>query len=1359
MCQHSRDGGNRCPVHRHDSAAIVKIATHESNLLPKQMDNLFSELRREGRSAAAPTETEWKANLDRLEEEVKDNEDISKTVISKINKARQHSGLPDGATAYAQNLLVARAKTRATNLDNKLREIARANGMTLAQTRQKFVEEYNAVDRSRGADVPAEYTQMSRRRAVQAGIPYDRSTVVALARVAVATERGPRRVERIPATGSTYISEYGYNEDGGRFEIVFQNNPDAVFAYHNVPESVWERMNSGRSAGSIYAREIRGNSEYLYDSQEEAEADAHQVRCTSCGQFRASNHACPRREVSDELAEQGFNAAQIEEITAEIAPALVDNTLDQETEENPAPTVADSVPAVIYLEDEYSALMDAETVEEEAAPVEEAPRRRGRRRATPVEAEAEVAEPVVEEPVFIPEPVGVLADSVTPNPTLTLIADAPISPDYVPTAELQRHPKPMELNEGVELEITKEVDNPYIAIVGKNTLYHLEKNRTGGKGFTDEEIAEIKLNLDAGYKYVIGFTGNTDDDSQPVILEKYNPKTHSLNTVTQAGWYRQNTVKSKYSVKRLGRRVVAEPISAEEKRTLQTAETERLQALVADNKAVVVEATTTMTRKYKVDGNSTTNPRISFGSATSFRRAIKEGKTVITTTAWELEDQHAKGTDDQGYSYPTSGYRNQVSGEVAVRRNRAGVMEVVSSERTLKCTCPDYRQKYYCEHINYVQRHLPNVAQQIMPAERTHSLLTASLAGREDVSVVDDGTNPAYISFGETATLNGPGSSRAARGHWNPYTAVSIPAGVVSSYADPTDEDIAAVQEMIPTYANLNYVGAPPNLAGVHQALRRADVSIPVAAQFGYNGQGSLAGTVSGTMMIHRDADNDSYSVTSHTLKCTCTEYTENYDCPHVRMAAGQPQVFLNIGARRMDIDRSMSNFRNRNHAAFRREEEIANYMRRHSMNRADAVAAIDAARAAEEERTRAYREQREREMAEYRAAQAERERTERERIERENAPLIANLKTYRETMMKRWETQDEKYSEKPELFYNEYKDSLARKRKGDEVIPFKLEGVTDGVCAPVPGARQFGVELEFDIAPGVDRYTALRKIGRELHAAGLTNQPEQTYYHAAASNGYEKWSFEQDCTVDAELVSPIMSDTPEHWKQLQTAVEIITRNGGKATTRCGSHVHVSTASYGASTAKHAELLRTVNQNEDVLYRLASDPARGKHRGTKWCAPNVSDSQNDVADDIQHGHNVLGSLESHGYGLNFEGTSKKQFMKSNIEFRMWDGTLDPAAIQQQVKVSAAITDYAERSVIENKGSKKPTEARKKIGHGREKEKQALTKVGSKTHTAESFTEANSHVGEFLDKIFRRNEDKAGVAALFALTNWQAPSNY
>jgi hypothetical protein len=1351
MCQHSRDGGNRCPVHRHDSAAFVKVATHESNLLPKQMDNLFSELRREGRGAVAPSEIEWGTKLDRLEEAVQNNTDISKGVISKLNKARQHSGLPDGATAYAQNLLVERAKLRATNLDNKLREIAGTNGLTLAQARAKFVEEYNSVDRSRGSEVPPEYTQMSRRRAVQAGIPYDRSTVVALARVAVATERGPRRVERVPATGSSYISEYGYNEDGGRFEIVFQNNPDAVFAYHNVPESIWERMSNG-SAGSIYAREIRGNSEYMYDSVEEAEADAHQVRCTSCGQFRASAHACPRREVSDDLAEQGFDAAKIEEIVNVVAPALVDNTLDQEPEENPAPTVADNVPAVVYTEEETS---------EEAAPVEETPRRRGRgrARAAAVETEAEVAEPVVEEPIFIPEPVGVLADSTAAhNPTLTLNAETQISEDYVPTAELQRHPKPLELNEGVELQTVREVDSRYISIVGKNMEYRLEQQHLGGKGFTEEELAEIKLNIASGIKYVIGYSSNPDDDSKPVIYEKYNPKTHSLDIMTQAGWYSRNTVKSKYSIKRLGRRVTAAPISAEDKREFRSAETTRLEALVADNKAVVVEATTTMTRKYKVDGNRATNPRISFGSATAFRRAIKEGKTVITQTSWELDDGN-NGSDDQGYAYPTSGYRNSVSGEVAVRRNAAGVMEVVSSEHTLKCTCPDYRRNYYCEHVNYVQRHLPNVAQQIMPAERTHSLLTASLAGRADVSVVDNGKTPAYISFGEEATLNGPGSSRAARGHWNPYTAVSIPAGVVSSYADPTEEDIIAVQALIPTYSQLRYVGAPPNLAGVHQALRRADVSIPVAAQFSQNGPGSLAGTVTGTMMIHRDADYDSYSTTGHTLKCTCVEYQEDYDCPHVRMTAGQPQVFLNIGARRMDVDRSMYNFRNRNHSAFRREEEISNYMRRHSMNREDAVAAIDAERAAVEERQRVYREEREREMAEYRARQAEREREERERIEREHAPLIANLKTYRETMMKRWETQDEKYSEKPELFYNEYKESLARKRKGDEVIPFKLEGVTDGVCAPVPGARQFGVELEFDIDPSVNRSTALRKIGQELHAAGLTKAPEQTYYHAAANNGYEKWSFEQDCTVDAELVSPIMSDTPEHWKELQTAVEIITRNGGKATTRCGSHVHISTASYGASTAKHAELLRTVNQNEDVLYRLASDPARGKHRGTKWCAPNVSDSQNDVADDIQHGHNVLGSLESHSYGLNFEGTSKKQFMKSNIEFRMWDGTLDPAAIQQQVKVSAAITDYAERSVIENKGSKKPTEARKKIGHGREKEKAALSKAGTKTHTAESFTEANSHVGEFLDKIFRRNEDKAGVAALFASTNWQAPSNY
>jgi hypothetical protein len=595
---------------------------------------------------------------------------------------------------------------------------------------------------------------------------------------------------------------------------------------------------------------------------------------------------------------------------------------------------------------------------------------------------------------------------------------------------------------------------------------------------------------------------------------------------------------------------------------------------------------------------------------------------------------------------------------------------------------------------------------------------------------------------------------------------VSVPNGAVANYNNPTDEEITAVAQLSAAYMHLRSVGAPPNPTGVHQALRRADVSIPIAAQFTSAGAGTTAGTVTGTMMLHRDADTGSISAIGHTLKCTCAEYAEKYDCPHINLAAGQPQVFLNIGVRHMDIEQSISDFRSNNIQAFRREEEIQNYMTWNNVNREDALTRLAAERAAADERNRLYSERRVRDEEAYvarleaqRAQREEQLRLERERIERENAPLIENLKNYRESMLNRWETQDEKYSDNPELFYNEYKESLARKRKGEEIIPFNAEGgVTDGVCAPVPGARQFGIELEFDIDRNLSytaRKRALKKIGEELHAAGLTPGPQQTYYHAAASNGYAQWSFEEDCTVDAELVSPLMSDTPEHWKQLQTAVEIITRNGGKATTRCGSHVHVSTASYGASTAKHAELLRTVNQNEDVLYRLASDPARGKHRGTRWCAPNLSDKEDDVAEDVQRGHRVLGYLDAHELGLNFEGTSNQQFMKSNIEFRMWDGTLDPAAIQQQVKVSAAITDYAERSVIENKGSKKPTEDRKKIGHGRERENAALAKANTKTHTAESFHEANSHVGQFLDKIFRRNEDKAGVAALFAATNWQA----
>jgi hypothetical protein len=77
-------------------------------------------------------------------------------------------------------------------------------------------------------------------------------------------------------------------------------------------------------------------------------------------------------------------------------------------------------------------------------------------------------------------------------------------------------------------------------------------------------------------------------------------------------------------------------------------------------------------------------------------------------------------------------------------------------------------------------------------------------------------------------------------------------------------------------------------------------------------------------------------------------------------------------------------------------------------------------------------------------------------------------------------------------------------------------------------------------------------------------------------------------------------------------------------------------------------------------------------------------------------------------------------------------------------------------VLANKGSARPKpEDRKVIGKGRDKDKEILTKASTKTHTEETFAESSVEAAAFLDKLFRRREDRATAASLFAVTTWQA----
>lgn len=336
----------------------------------------------------------------------------------------------------------------------------------------------------------------------------------------------------------------------------------------------------------------------------------------------------------------------------------------------------------------------------------------------------------------------------------------------------------------------------------------------------------------------------------------------------------------------------------------------------------------------------------------------------------------------------------------------------------------------------------------------------------------------------------------------------------------------------------------------------------------------------------------------------------------------------------------------------------------------------------------------------------------------------------------------DPTYTNSHAAFQADYRAAKAKIAAGESPLTYMTENATDGLGAPGTG-RAFGVELEFVIGGGHDRATALRAIGRDLHAAGLTPSAAQRGYHSTpgrySRNHQGGWKFETDCTVHGEIISPIMHDTPETWENIAKICEIVKRHGGEVNTRAGSHVHVGAGNYDHTVANHNRLLASFAENEDLVYRLSSNPVRGSHRGPSWCAPNrIPTSGYRSVSDAQSRNN------SHNLGMNLQGVSGQA--SDHVEFRTFDGTLEPAIVQTQIKMALAMTEAAFRDTTYQPGQHTP------LGSHRSHNRQAFGQ--SRRLTGDEWRQDVSGYKVFADRLFRRPEDKAQLTGLLAWTKWQ-----
>lgn len=354
-----------------------------------------------------------------------------------------------------------------------------------------------------------------------------------------------------------------------------------------------------------------------------------------------------------------------------------------------------------------------------------------------------------------------------------------------------------------------------------------------------------------------------------------------------------------------------------------------------------------------------------------------------------------------------------------------------------------------------------------------------------------------------------------------------------------------------------------------------------------------------------------------------------------------------------------------------------------------------------------------------------------------------------------------ESLQENPEKFQELYEQARAARAAyaAGESTDYPVEYLEENAFGGLGGDRGFGIEIEYSFPNTMssgEATAARRAIGQELYDLGLTASAAQAGYgasHGRVRTSHDRgWSYESDPTVydnetrtGGEIVSPVMQDTPETWRNIKAISEILRRNGAVPSKGAGMHVHVSVGDFNHRIDVHNELLGAYAENEDLIYRMHSNPERGRHRGGAYNAPNRLPA-NPYTD--------LGRLRaeqsSHGIAMNFQSVQGRS--GDHVEVRTPDSSLEPAVMQAQIATAIYLAEGAMRGgVADTNPSANPSRRGTRLS-------------ANPTRAAlagDAWNESTAGFRKFLDTFVPGREGSLAdnpqlrqLVSLFAMTKWQ-----
>ncbi|MCX0356212.1 amidoligase family protein, partial [Clostridium perfringens] len=302
-----------------------------------------------------------------------------------------------------------------------------------------------------------------------------------------------------------------------------------------------------------------------------------------------------------------------------------------------------------------------------------------------------------------------------------------------------------------------------------------------------------------------------------------------------------------------------------------------------------------------------------------------------------------------------------------------------------------------------------------------------------------------------------------------------------------------------------------------------------------------------------------------------------------------------------------------------------------------------------------------------------------------------------------------------------------------DSSVEYEYENVLNG------NTNTFGVELEF-VGGDADA------IARELYDLGIVSAPRRLNYHSRGEAG--KWKVERDGSVSlgitgGEIVSPVLKDTPETWRQIETICRVAKRHGARIDANCGGHVHIGMDKLDTARQRWRRFFKTIEVYEDCIYRAAggdlgtiraaalsyAKPFRERAAESKYIHFNM-----DNDDDVRNMARVV-SENNRYYGINLTNIARDR--APTVEFRHFNGSLNPKQIQANIKMAAGIINASEKARF------------------RDTEDEIFKKRGNilKNSSTSDGVKTKRKMMEFLDIAFPRKNDKKVILNVFKKTNW------